>query len=98
MTNAGTWNTAGGTNYFSGGGSDTLTNTSTGTIIAGQSGATGPVTTTFNGLATFTNAGMITMHNGVAGDQLVINANFVGQGGFLAMDTVLAATIRRPTS
>jgi hypothetical protein len=87
FTNNGIWNTAGGTNPF--GGSDTLTNTSTGVINAANSGATSPVTTTFNGLSTFTNAGQILMHNGVVGNQPVINGNFVGQGGSMAIDTYL---------
>ncbi len=89
MINNGIWNTAGGTNNFSGGGSDTLTNTATGVINAANSGASGPVTTTFNGLATFTNAGLITMNNGVPGNLLVINADFVGQGGSIGLGTQL---------
>ena len=89
MINNGIWNTAGGTNNFSGGGSDTLTNTATGVINAANSGAASPVTTTFNGLATFTNAGLITMNNGVPGNLLVINADFVGQGGSIGLGTQL---------
>ncbi len=53
MTNNGTWNVAGGTNAF--GGSDILTNAGGGAIVAAASGAASPVTTTFNGLATFNN-------------------------------------------
>ena len=87
MTNNGTWNTAGGTNAF--GGSDTLTNAAPGAIVAAVGSASSPVTTTFNGLATFTNAGLVTMQNGVVGDQLVINGNFVGQSGRIALDTTL---------
>jgi autotransporter family porin len=90
MINAGTWNTAGGTNYFSGSGFDTLTNAKGGVIMGAAAGATGPVTTTFDGLATFANAGLITMVNGVVGDRTVVNGNFVGQGGLLAVDTSLA--------
>jgi outer membrane autotransporter protein len=47
------------------------------------------VTTVFNGLATFTNAGLITMHNGVAGDLLRIGGSFIGTGGSIALDTAL---------
>ena len=52
------------------------------------------MTTTFNGLETFTNAGLINLRNGVPGNQLVIgsssnNTNFVGQGGSVALSTAL---------
>ncbi len=66
MTSNGTWNVAGGTNAF--GGADTLTNAAGGTIVAAASGVMIPVTTTFSGLATFSNAGLIAMANGVVGN------------------------------
>jgi hypothetical protein len=40
FTNTGTWNTAGGANNFAG--SDTLTNTSTGTIVAPRAARAAP--------------------------------------------------------
>jgi autotransporter family porin len=75
----GTWNTAGGVNAF--GLSGTFTNAANGTVVAANSGATLPVTTAFGGLTTFTNAGQITMHNGLVGDEMIISGNFVGQAG-----------------
>ena len=87
LTNTALWNTAGGTNTF--GGADSVVNTASGTIIAASPGAAAPVTTIFNGLASFTNAGLLTMHNGVVGDQTIVTGNFIGQGGAVALDTVL---------
>jgi len=40
-------------------------------------------------LVTLTNAGTINLSNGVAGSRLTIDGNYVGQGGRLALDTVL---------
>ena len=88
MTNNGTWNTAGGVNNF--GRADVLTNATAGTIYAAAaSGASGPTTTKFNGLASFVNAGLLTAHNGVVGDQIVVNGNFIGAGGSIGLDTRL---------
>ena len=39
---------------------------------AAASGASGPTTTKFNGLASFVNAGLLTAHNGVVGDEIVV--------------------------
>jgi outer membrane autotransporter protein len=90
FTNTGTWDTAGGTNNF---GTDTADNSvdneAGATIVAAARGATDAVTTTFDGLGTFDNAGLIDMHNGVAGDRTVITGNYVGQGGTVAIDTYL---------
>ncbi|CAM5771719.1 hypothetical protein LMIY3S_03603 [Labrys miyagiensis] len=86
----GVWNTAGGTNEF---GTDladnVLTNEAGGTIIAAEAGASAAATTTFNGLGIFANAGTLTMQNGLAGDQTVVNGDFVGAGGTVKLDTVL---------
>ncbi len=89
LTNGGTWNTLGGGNGF--GSAGTITNNAGGTIVTAMPGAVAPVTTTFSGLATFTNAGLITMHNGVAGDQTVITGNFIGRGGSVALDVALGS-------
>jgi outer membrane autotransporter protein len=89
LTNSGTWNTLGGGNVFSG--ADTVTNNAGGTIVTAMAGAVAPVTTTFTGLASFTNTGLITMRNGVAGDQTVFTSNFIGRGGAVALDVALGA-------
>jgi len=88
--NGGIWSTAGGTNEFDPG-PNSITNEAGATIVAANAGATAPVVTTFNGLATFTNAGTITMQNGVAGDRTVVTGNFIGQGGTVVLDTFLGA-------
>jgi len=88
--NGGIWSTAGGTNEFDPG-PNSITNEAGGVIVAANAGATAPVTTTFNGLATFTNAGTITMQNGVAGDRTVVTGNFIGQGGTVVLDTFLGS-------
>jgi len=88
---AGTWNTAGGSNTF--GGADTLTNAANGMIVAANNGASAAAFTNFMGLATFTNAGQLTMHNGFPGDEVSIHGNFVGQsGGSIAIDTFLGGS------
>lgn len=89
IINGGTWNTLGAGNAF--GSAGTITNNAGGMIVTSMPGAVAPVTTTFSGLASFTNAGLISMHNGVAGDQTVITGNFVGRGGSVAMDVALGA-------
>ncbi|MGP2427832.1 autotransporter outer membrane beta-barrel domain-containing protein, partial [Yersinia sp. 2538 StPb PI] len=89
----GSWVTAGGTNEF---GSLTASNNSlvnNGTIIAANGSVTDPVqTTTFDNVGTFTNAstGILSMDNGRAGDVTIINGNYVGNGGSLLLNTVLA--------
>ncbi|WP_171026234.1 autotransporter outer membrane beta-barrel domain-containing protein [Mesorhizobium comanense] len=77
------WYAAGATSEFGGG---TLINTEW--IGAANFGATAPVTTTFNDLATFTNNGWLSMLNGIAGDvtrQIGGNAVF-GAGSRLVVD------------
>ncbi|MER9437607.1 autotransporter domain-containing protein [Mesorhizobium sp. M0618] len=85
VTNGGNWATAGGSNAFSGG---TLVNNIGNNIYAANLGATVAVTTTFNGLAIFTNKGQLSMMNNVAGDiteQTGGNAAFAA-GSVLAID------------
>jgi hypothetical protein len=94
FTNNGTWNTAGAVNSF--GGADTLTNAATGVIVAANSGASSAAFTSFVGLATFTNAGQLTMHNGFAGDQVSILGSFVGQSGGSMRSTPFLTTARPP--
>ncbi len=89
----GVWNTAGGTNWLTGdlvsGGDGEIMNA--GTIIAAEPDATNAVTTIFNGVGanSFDNAGLVTMQNKLAGDTTVINGHYDGQGGTVAIDTVL---------
>ena len=90
LTNSGTWNIAGGENYFRIGAANTITNTSSGTIIAANAGSASPVNTVFNGNITFNNAGLITSQNNLAGDRIVIQGDFIGQGGRLSIDTTLS--------
>lgn len=93
VVNPGIWNTAGGTNWLTG----TATTNGTGiirnynVIIAASSGSTAPQMTTFNGVASFENSGIIEMHNGVVGDQTVITGNYIGEdGSMVSLDTYLA--------
>ncbi|WCM21718.1 autotransporter outer membrane beta-barrel domain-containing protein [Paraburkholderia bryophila] len=90
FSNTGTWNTAGGTNQFGAGSGNSVTNGATGTIVAANTPTTAQ-TTTFVGLGTFANAGTITMQDGLAGDRMVINGNFVGQKGTVLLDTYLGS-------
>ncbi|WP_221724137.1 autotransporter outer membrane beta-barrel domain-containing protein, partial [Ochrobactrum sp. SFR4] len=89
----GVWNTAGGTNWLTSdlvsGGDGKIVNA--GTIIAATQGASGVVTTTFNGVGanSLDNAGLLTMRNEVTGDITVINGHYNGFGGVVAIDTVL---------
>ncbi|MGP2518218.1 autotransporter outer membrane beta-barrel domain-containing protein [Yersinia sp. 2545 StPb PI] len=88
----GSWVTAGGTNEF---GALTASNSlvNNGTLIAANGSVTDPVqTTTFNNVGTFTNAstGILNMDNGRAGDVTIINGDYVGNGGSLLLNTVLA--------
>ena len=90
FTNSGIWDTAGGTNGF---GALTLGNSvmNTGTIIASNDPAAAQMTV-FSGLNTFTNAGALTMQDGLAGDRTVVSGNYVGgQGGTVLLDTYLGA-------
>jgi len=87
FNNHGTWNTAGDTNDF-GTGVNTLFNATGGVINVVNSGT--PVITKFSGI-TVTNAGSITLRNGIAGDRLVVEENFIGQNGAVHLDTVLGA-------
>lgn len=92
VNNAGaTWNTAGGSNDF---GALTTGNSlvNAGTVIAATGGATDPVqTTTFGNVGTFSNAGVLTMQNGRAGDTSVVGGTYISNGGKLLIDTVLEA-------
>ncbi|PVZ83979.1 type V secretion protein A [Serratia sp. S1B] len=87
-----TWDTAGGTNDF-GAGVDSNSLVNNGTVITANGSATDSVqVTTFNNVGTFSNAsgGILSMVNDRAGDVTVINGNYVGDGGTVQFDSVLA--------
>lgn len=75
FNNNATWNTAGGTNEF-GGGASQLVNASGVTIVAAANGGA-LETTAFNGLANFTNRGIVTLQDGGAGDTARFGGNFI---------------------
>ncbi|CAM5774831.1 hypothetical protein LMIY3S_04719 [Labrys miyagiensis] len=85
FSNTGTWNTANGANDF-GAGTDHVDNR--GTVIAAASAGTAE-TTSFDGLETFTNGGLLTMRDGGTGDVTRTSGDYVGDGGVMAMDTYL---------
>lgn len=73
FVNNGTWNNVGGTSDF-GGGSDLLTNSTTGIILGASNAATAEVTTIV-GLANLQNNGLITLADGAAGDVFRTDGN-----------------------
>jgi hypothetical protein len=85
LTNAGTWNIIGGVNIF-GGIDDVLINVAGGRLIGGTSAALAE-TTSYAGLETLTNQGIITMVDGGIGDivQTTGDASFAA-GSVLAVD------------
>jgi fibronectin-binding autotransporter adhesin len=84
------WNTAGGTNQMgANAAANRVENQAGATVIAAAAGAGGPVTTTFNGLGEFANAGLVQLQNRVAGDRLMINGSYSGAGGTISLDTYL---------
>lgn len=85
FTNAGSWNSIGGVNVF-GGVDDVLVNVAGGRLIGGTSAATAE-TTTYSGLETLTNQGIITMVDGGIGDVVRTSgdASFAA-GSLLAVD------------
>ncbi|MDM0058036.1 autotransporter outer membrane beta-barrel domain-containing protein [Variovorax fucosicus] len=84
FTNAGTWNTSGGTSDF-GAGTNAIVNAAGGTIIAAQNASVAE-TTTFARLASFTNRGTLTMADGAVGDRTIVAGNYFSAGGTLRMD------------
>jgi outer membrane autotransporter protein len=80
MINSGIWTTAGGTNSF-GASTNSLVNQQGGTIVAAVAGAATPVTTSFDGLTSFTNRGLLTLQNGVAGDIAHFSGNMTSVAG-----------------
>ncbi|MGQ2929094.1 MAG: autotransporter outer membrane beta-barrel domain-containing protein, partial [Sphingopyxis sp.] len=85
FTNAGSWNSIGGINVF-GGVDDVLVNVAGGRLIGGTAAATAE-TTTYSGLETLTNQGIITMVDGGIGDAVRTSgdASFAA-GSLLAVD------------
>lgn len=87
LSNTGIWDTSGGTNEFGTGSSNLINN---GLIqAAGKNGSV--VTTTFNNVTRFINNtdGSLSLNNGVAGDKVILNGNYTGNGGTILFDTVL---------
>ncbi|QEN84982.1 autotransporter outer membrane beta-barrel domain-containing protein [Labrys sp. KNU-23] len=85
--NRGTWNTANGANDF-GAGADKVDNR--GTVIAASSSSLAE-TTSFNGLETFTNRGLLAMGDGGTQDVTRTSGDYVGSIGTVTMDTYLGA-------
>lgn len=85
FTNAGSWNSIGGINVF-GGVDDVLVNVAGGRLIGGTAAAPAE-TTTYSGLETLTNQGIITMVDGGIGDVVRTSgdASFAA-GSLLAVD------------
>ncbi|CAN5372565.1 hypothetical protein BH10PSE3_BH10PSE3_27700 [soil metagenome] len=92
FNNAGAWFTATTQSTFSSGAAGILNNT--GLIQIGLTTASpAATTTTFSGLATFNNRGMVSLSNGVAGDRLMINGAYVGgPGAELRLDLASATS------
>ena len=88
LTNEGTWNTEGASN-FGLAGTNALTNN--GLIQVANNNNTSNVTTTFQNLNNFTNGenGILSLSNDVTGDTLIIDGNYIGAGGTVLFDTVL---------
>ena len=92
INNAGTWNTAGGSNDF-GAGVDSVANNG---VVLAANNAGAAETTTFNNLESFSNnaGGGIYMTDGAVGDKTVFTGgvgigNYVGNGGGIYIDTFL---------
>lgn len=83
VTNLGLWDSTGGVSSFNGD-DDVLVNDG---IIYARSGAAVVDTTTFFGLNTFENSGMVTLRDGGAGDSLSVFGNsWFYEGSVLAVD------------
>lgn len=78
FNNNAAWNTAGGSNTFGNG--SQLINAAGVTITAAANGGAAE-TTTFNGLGSFTNRGIITLQDGGAGDLLHASGNLTSAAG-----------------
>lgn len=86
FTNELFWNTAGGVNEFGGAAGTQLVNTFGNMINAASNGAVAE-TTSFNGLANFTNRGHIVLADGGAGDRATTSGNLrFESGSALAVD------------
>ncbi|SFO63893.1 outer membrane autotransporter barrel domain-containing protein, partial [Mesorhizobium sp. NFR06] len=84
VTNNATW-TTGGTSLF-GGGTDSLMNAATATLVTASNGAL-LETTTFSGLESLSNSGLLTMQDGGAGDRTLVSGNVtLAAGSTYAID------------
>lgn len=86
--NAGLWENTGNSDFSDG--MDVLTNLTGGQIRVANSGAA--QTTTWIGLESFENAGLLTFADGFAGDILINPGDYVGAGGSIEFDAVLNGT------
>lgn len=87
VDNSGTWDMSGYTSNF---GENTAKNTlvNNGLLITANADNVASKSV-FNKVGTFTNAGIMTMENGRAGDTTEINGNFIGNKGTLVLNTAL---------
>ena len=93
MSNAGRWDTTGGTSQF--GGAGLLVNQAGATLVAGNR-ADLAQTTTLSGLASFENRGIVTLADGVAGDVLhVAAATRFAAGSSISVDLGRGLTVDR---
>ena len=93
MSNAGRWDTTGGTSQF--GGAGLLVNQAGATLVAGNR-ADLAQTTTLSGLASFENRGLVTLADGVAGDVLhVAAATRFAAGSSISVDLGRGLTVDR---
>ena len=88
INNAGLWANAGGTSSFGIAGG--IVNQASGHILVG--GGAAAELTTWSGLASFENAGLLDFRDGGVGDELGIASGYLGQEGRLALDAELGAS------
>ncbi|RVU14950.1 autotransporter outer membrane beta-barrel domain-containing protein [Methylobacterium oryzihabitans] len=86
LSNAGLFSTAGTSSF----GSGTVENTGVIALAAQSPTDKGPVSATFGGISTFTNAGTIDLRTGSAANRLVVQGDYVGRDGTLLLDAASA--------
>ena len=78
FVNTGSWFTNGGSIFGAAGTSTQRTLTNSGTLQAGATTGASPSQTSFTGLDSTRNSGVISLSNGVAGDNLSLTGSYVG--------------------